>query len=201
MAIVDYASLQTAVANWLHRSDLAAMVTDFISLAEARLSADLNARPMDVVTTLTATAGNAYLSLPSDMLEMRRFVLKTSPLVVMKYVTPDQMAMDHPTADTGQPNEFTVIGGSAQLGPTPDQNYSIELVYRQRLPALSNTNTTNWLLANFPNAYLYGALLAAQPYLANDARIPVFQREYAQAVAGINGIDWYSGSTMVVTAR
>jgi len=200
MAIVDYASLQASVSNWLHRSDLASMVTDFISLAEAKLSADLKARPMDAITTVTATAGNAYVVLPTDFLEMRRFVLKTTPLQPLKYVTPDQLVIDFPTLDTREPEEFTVIGMNAQLGPVPDQNYAIEVVYRARIPALSNTNTTNWVIANFPNAYLYGALLAAQPFIQNDARIPVFQSEYKNAVDGINGIDWYSGSTMVVTA-
>lgn len=200
MAIVDYASLQAAVANWLHRSDLAAMVPDFISMAEARLSADLNARPMDTVTTLNLTAGNAYATLPPDMLEMRRFVLQTSPLQTLKYVTPDQMALQYPSGDTGRPYAFTVIGANAQFGPVPDQNYTAELVYRQRIPALSSTNTSNWLLQNFPNAYLYAALLAAQPFIQNDERIAVFQQQYQQAIAGINSIDWYSGSTMVVTA-
>ena len=83
----------------------------------------------------------------------------------------------------------------------PDSDYSIELLYYQRIPALSNTNPTNWLLTICPNAYLYGALLAAQPYLINDERIPMIQSLYRQAVDGLNSIDWYSGSTMRVRAR
>jgi hypothetical protein len=200
MAIVDYQSLQASVANWLHRTDLAAMVPDFISMAEARLSADLNARPMDTASTLTLTAGSSYVLLPPDMLEMRRFVLQTSPLQAMKYITPDQMAVQYPSGTTGRPYAFTVIGANAQFGPTPDQNYTAELVYRQRIPALSSTNTSNWLLQNFPNAYLFAALLEAQPFIQNDERIPVFQQKYQEAIDGINSIDWYSGSTMVVTA-
>lgn len=201
MAITDYASLQASLANWLHRSDLTAMIPDFIALAEAKLSSDLDARSMEARTTLTATAGNAYLTLPTDMLEMRRLLLQTDPVIPLKYATPDQIAADYSMSSTGRPAVFAVIGGQLQLAPIPDSAYSIELTYQQRVPALSGTNTTNWLITNWPNAYLYGALCAAQPYIVNDARLPTFQALYQEAVEGINGIDWYSGSTMRVRAR
>lgn len=201
MAITDYASLKTSLANWLHRSDLTAMIPDFIALAEAKLSADLDARSMESRTTLVTVAGNAYLTLPNDMLEMRRLVLQTDPAIVLKYATPDQIAADYPMSLTGRPSVFAVIGGQAQLAPTPDSAYTLELTYQQRIPALSESNTTNWLITSFPNAYLYASLCAAQPFIVNDARLPMFQVLYKEAVDGINGIDWYSGSTMRVRAR
>lgn len=201
MAITDYASLQTAVATWLHRTDLTAQITDFISLAEAKLSSDIVSRAMETRTVLTATAGDAYLTLPTDMLEMRRLVLQTDPSIVLKYATPDQIASDYPLSLSSRPSVFAVIGGQLQLAPTPDSNYSIELTYLQRIPALSVSNTTNWLLSNWPNAYLYATLCAAHPYIINDERLGLFQALYNEAVAGINSIDWYSGSTMRVRAR
>lgn len=201
MAITDYASLQTTLATWLHRADLAAQIPDFIALAEAKLSCDLDARPMESRTTLTTTAGNAWLTLPADMLEMRRLLLQTSPTITLKYVTPDQISEDYSAAMTGRPEVFTVIGGSLQLAPVPDSAYAIELTYQQAIPALSASNATNWLLTGWPNAYLYGALVAAQPYLMNDARMDTFQKLYQEAVRGINSIDWYSGSTLRVRAR
>ena len=38
MAINSYSSLQTAVANWLDRSDLTDRIPEFIDLAEARIN-------------------------------------------------------------------------------------------------------------------------------------------------------------------
>jgi len=38
MAIGTYAELQTAVANWLDRSDLTDRIQEFIDLAEARIN-------------------------------------------------------------------------------------------------------------------------------------------------------------------
>lgn len=201
MAITDYASLQASVANWLHRSDLAEMIPDFIALAEAKLCSDVDSRSMESRTTLTASAANGYLTLPVDMLEMRRLKIIDSCNTILQYRTPDEIDQEYPNNRSDRPAVFAVVGGTLQVAPIPDTDYTLELVYLQRIPALSNSNTTNWLLTTWPNAYLYGALCAAQPYIVNDARLPTFQALYKEAVEGINGIDWYSGSTMRVRAR
>ena len=41
MALDSYAGLKATVADWLHRSDLAGVIPDFIALAENRMRADL----------------------------------------------------------------------------------------------------------------------------------------------------------------
>ena len=201
MSISTYSDLQTSVANWLHRSDLNALIPDFIALAESKLSGDLQARSMEVRTTLTTTAGNAYVTLPTDMLEMHRLTVKSDPVYVLSYRSPDELQQDYPYTTTGKPAVFAILGSEMQLAPIPDSAYTLELVYKQKIPALSNSNTSNWLLAQWPNAYLYGALCAAQPYIANDQRLPTFQALYQEAVDGINGIDWYSGTTMKVRTK
>lgn len=200
-AIVDYDSLKTAVANWLHRTDLDALVGDFISLAEGRMSADINARPMEIRTSLTTVSGNAYVSLPTDMLEMSRLIVQTDPVYTLQYRSADQLSTEFPTSLVGEPKVFAVIGSQIQLAPIPDSAYTLELTYQQRIPSLSATNTTNWLITAFPNAYLYAALCAAQPFIMNDARLPVFEKLYFDSVKAINSIDWYSGSTMRVRAK
>jgi hypothetical protein len=196
MSIVDYASLQVSVASWLHRADLTAQIPDFIMLAEAKLNGDVESRSMEQRTPLTTIAGNPYVTLPSDMLEMRRLLLQADRNTPLDYVTPDQMSAEYQTTTTDKPRVFTVIGNQVQFGPAPDAAYTVELTYLQRIPALSAANSTNWLITTNPNAYLYGALVAAQPFIANDERTVTFQALYKEAVDQINGIDWYSGSTM-----
>jgi len=201
MAITNYTTLQTAIGDWLHRSDLTSYIPDFISIAEANLSADLHVRSMESRTTLTCTASNAYVSLPTDMMGMRRLVVTTSsPYQVLKYISPDELYADYSTTRTGTPVVFTVIGSQIQLAPIPDAAHTLELTYQQKIPALSVGSPTNWLITAWPNAYLFASLCAAQPFIANDPRLPVFQQQYQEAVQNINSIDWYSGSTMIVRA-
>jgi hypothetical protein len=201
MSITNYSELQASIASWLNRSDLTASIPDFITLAECQLSADLKARAMDLKITLPTAVGISTISVPSDMLEMRRLVVAGSGFQPLSYRTPDEMASDFQNSASGQPVVFTVIGSTAELAPTPDAVYQMELTYRQRIPALSGPTATNWLLTSWPNAYLYASLLAATPFLMNDARIPVWQALYQNAIDGINNIDWYSGTTMKVIAR
>lgn len=198
MSLSTYADLQTAVGTWLHRSDLTAQIPDFIALAEARMNADLRARQMETITSINTTANNAFITLPSDLLRIRR--LTTSDYTPLRYVTPDELQADWRT-QTGTPQVFTVIGSQAQLGPVPDAVYALQLSYFQKVPALSNTNTTNWVLTNWPNVYLYGSLIAAQPYVMNDERMTMFMALYKEGVTGINAVDGYSGNTMTVRAR
>lgn len=202
MAIATYSDLQSSVASWLNRSDLTALIPDFITLAENKLNGDLeNVRSMETKTTLTTTNGVATVALPTDLLEMKRLTLVGSYSIPMKYLSPDELVADYSDNQTGKPVVFTVSGSNLELAPVPDGAYSLELTYFQKIPALSNSNPTNWLLTAWPSAYLYGALCAAQPYLMNDARVAVFQQLYQEAVDNINAIDWYSGTTMRVKAR
>lgn len=201
MSITTYAELQAAVASWLNRGDLTANIPDFITLAEAQMSTDLKARAMETKVSLATVAGTKTVALPTDMLEMRRLQVVGTYNQPLSYRSPDELSSDYADNGSGQPAVFTVIGANIELAPIPDAVYSLELTYQQRIPALSVSNTTNWLLTNWPNAYLYASLIAATPFIMNDARLSIWAQLYSQAVEGINGVDWYSGSTMKVRSR
>ena len=201
MALSTYSDLQTSIANWLHRSDLTSIIPDFISMAEERLSADISSRSMDTKSNLSTVAGTATVALPTDMVEMRRLQIVSSYNTVLKYVTPDQLSADYFTNQVGLPQVFTIVGGNIELAPVPDAVYTLEITYKQRIPALSDTNTTNWLLTSWPSCYLYGAILQAQPYIMGDERLPTIEALYKEAVSNINAVDYYSGTTMRVKAR
>ncbi|WP_288076721.1 hypothetical protein [Pseudomonas sp.] len=201
MSISTYSELKAEIASWLNRSDLSETIPTLIQLAEVQLNADLTSRFMEVKASLPVTAGVSTASLPSDLLDIKRLQVVGSPNRVLIYRSPDEIAQDNAANQTGMPETFSVFGNTLELAPIPDSDCTLELLYYQKIPALSDSNPTNWLLTNWPNAYLFGALLQAQPFLMNDERIPVFQSLYSQAVEGLNVVDWYSGSTMRVRAR
>jgi len=68
------------------------------------------------------------------------------------------------------------------LAPTPDGSYTAQFWYKAGIAVLSDTNTTNWLLTNYPNLYLYAALLESAPYLRDDERILLWQGMYDDGV-------------------
>jgi hypothetical protein len=90
------------------------------------------------------------------------------------------------------------------FGPYPDSNYTIKGTYYKRLTALSSTNTNNWLTDTYPDLILFAALCEASPYLGNDARIPIWEKKYAQikdqiALNDIN--EEFNGSPLSATMR
>lgn len=212
MAIAQYSDLNGAVSNWLYgRTDLTARVPEFIALAEAKFNRKLFCRQMEArskVTLDTTLVDPEMVALPWDFQTMRRVrVLNaftpTGGVAVSKPrlhfasgAQMDDLRDAHSTADV--PNWFTIFGSELEVLPSPNANYLIEMVYRQNIPALNTTPTingilqplitTNWLLTFAPDAYLYGTLMEAAPYLRDDDRISVWKAGVDGVIAELNAL-------------
>src|SRR5574343_2023173 len=112
MTITSYTTLCTDLTNWLGRSDLTSYYDNFISGAEQRLwygsddaspfpSDPLRCRGMETSTTIVTSAQT--VNMPSDMLEVRRMVLQSSPLVQLIYQTPDHFWSNFTSTATSKP--------------------------------------------------------------------------------------------------
>lgn len=185
MAITTYAELQTAIGNWLNRSDLAASAPDFIALAEAQMERDIDHWRRS--KRATASVDTQYVELPSDFVKPERIHMSGAKeaLEVMSLAEmQDRRYADDDTA--GEPRFYALTGGEIELFPTPSELSSLEMTYQRTIPALSDSNTTNWVLDNAKDLYLYGALMQSAPFLVDDARIAVWQTLYASGVTAIN---------------
>ena len=188
MALDTFANLKASIGTWLARSDLTSNIPDFITIFESIANRDIRHRRMVTTTTLTTSAQTATVSVPNDFLEARTLILQTDPRKVLTFVTPQQLAANWPGAgDFGAPSEYTVIGSSFKLGKIPDAAYSIECEYYQKIPSLSDSQTTNWLLTYHPDVYLYGSLLQSAPFIKNDERIPMWGSFLERSIEGLNG--------------
>ena len=198
MAITNYSELKEAISSWLDRSDLDSVIPDFIALAEARHRRDFKLRRMETRVTANTISGTEYYSLPDNFVAMRNIQLNTDPKTALEYLTPEQMDRVNAGSSTGKPKAYSIIGNNIQLRPIPDSVYQIEMLYFKYFTALSDSNTTNDMLTFHPDAYLYGALVEAEPYLQNDKRIQVWSGYYDRAKQDIissNERDRHSGVT------
>ena len=160
MAITTYAELQTALTNWLDRSDLSARIPEFIALFEAKANRRLRVRQQLVSTTLAPSDGVA--SLPSDYLEWKRVTWAGSPLRELEYVEPTYFIASFPDSPSDTPRYFTIEGSSLKVIPISDTN--ITFVYYEKIDALSDAATTNWLLTAHPDLYLFGSMAEAMSF-------------------------------------
>ena len=186
MSITTYSELQTAIADFLNRDDLASVVPTFITLAESSIQRRIRHWRQETRTTVTLDA--QYEALPADFLEAIRFYVTTdgtNPLDLIsqaELLDRKQLARD----TSGRPRFYAITSGQFELYPVPDGSYDAEIYYFSRIPALSDAAPTNWLLEYFPDVLLYGALVHSAPYLKEDARIQIWSALYQEAVDLIN---------------
>jgi hypothetical protein len=189
LPLASYSDLQAEVASWLRRSDLAAEIPTFISLAEAQMNRRLRVRPM--ARRLDASWAAEYVDLPADFLAEREVSLTDGAGARhrLAYLAPEPMDLASRSPSSGRPRFYGLYGGQVRLHPAPDQTYAAELVYLQVIPALSMDNPSNWLLAAHPDAYLYGALAQSAPYLKADERLSTWSSLFLGVLADIEAAD------------
>ncbi|MGV2975680.1 hypothetical protein AB1P65_09505 [Roseibium alexandrii] len=185
MALDTYANLQTAIANTLNRSDLTSVIVDFITLAEAELNRRLRVAEMLTSTDITPSSGLA--ALPSDFVEAQKVTLKSAPRRVLDQVSTGYADSSDPYRTAGTGCFYSVEGSNLRI--TPSDNTDIELTYYQKIPALADDNTSNWLLAKQPGAYLYGALIFSAPYLHDDQRTGLWGQFFENQITALMADD------------
>lgn len=185
--ITTYAELQTAIANWLIKTNLTATIPQFIQLCEARLRRDRRARKLQNTTMSVSTQDH---TLPSDFHSLESLT-HSGPTYFgeIQIVPADRIpAIRARLGTTGVPAYGAILDTIIRFGPAPDATYQLKFSYWRKLDALSATNTTNWMLLDHPDVYLYGALLEAAPFLKDDARIPVWRERYEAALEELHAM-------------
>ena len=289
MAIGTYSELQTAVANWLDRSDLSDRIPEFITLSEARINRLLRVRLMESVKIISLISGTKRYPLPSDYRQLRTIQYDASTIATttlngditdsatsivltsatgftaagtiligteqitytgisthtltgctrevngttkaahtdgksvseiyttfttgsistnvdkeikpLNYVTPQLLPRINAGSITGVPEAYTMRAGYILMGPVPSSLYTMEIDYYAKVAALSDSAPTNDMLTNNPDLYLYGALLEAEPFLMNDARVGLWANAFRQSMTDLqeqDDKDSHSGNAMRV---
>lgn len=182
MSITTYSELQQTIADWLNRADLDQQIPDFIKLAESTLNDVIRSSHM-VTSSTGVTVSGGRVTMPSDALELVYVQVGSTEDEPLEQVTPSQLLMLRRarTRAAGNPRFFAVVGRELLVTPTPASG-TVDIDYYQKIPALSDSNTTNWLLDEAPHVYLYTSLLHATPFLMDDARYAVFENAVSQQV-------------------
>jgi hypothetical protein len=199
MSLSTYTELKTSIANWSHRSDLANVIPDFITVCEANFNRRLRIAQMEVRST--APFDEAYEDLPEDFLELREVKISSEPVRSLKYLTPQQMTEGYPTVTSGVPEFYTIVDTQIRVNRLPTS--TVEIAYYVKIPALTDVAPTNWILTNHPDVYLYGSLAAVETFLKNDERRMMWQGMCDAALKQIDEADKrarWSGSSLSMTS-
>lgn len=157
---MTYSDLKTAIADFLHRTDLTTQIPSFIERAEAALFREINVKDLRVSTAGTTTG--EYVTLPADFSEVVRLTTTYSGTEYdLDYGSqPIDYTMTAPKYFALENNKLRIFGSST------GQAYT--LYYTPKVSALSASNTTNWLLTNAPDLYLYASSLEGARYMRDE---------------------------------
>lgn len=196
----NFTGLRTSASDWLHRSDLTNTdLGNFIFLAETEFNTEMRNRNMEARTTIGVTSG--YLPHPADWQEWKTIVLvQGGDRFPLDPISEEVATMLYGQAgDDAMPRGYVVQNGRTYIYPSQAvTSYTYETVYYQGIPNLTGSATTNWLLNQYPNAYLFGTLLQAMGFESDDNRIPLWKSGRDEAIDKIEKASRrasYSGGT------
>lgn len=195
MPLDNFANLKASIKRRSKRNDISEDdLADYINQCESEFYnnpvAPLRVRAMEARATASTSTSSRFLELPDLFLQMRRLKLNdpfggSSGDTDVRYYTPEQMPL---RGLSGIPCFFTVTT-QLEFDTTPDQEYTIDMQYVNKLTALDDTNTTNYILTNYPNIYLFGSLWALfQDAMEGDVA-EYFYGKFIQAIQGANATD------------
>jgi hypothetical protein len=178
MALDSFQNLQTSVADWLARpgdSLLLPAIPDMILMFEEKARDRLRTRFVEKSVTITPPPDTNIIPLPLDYGELRHMWIDTSNgRRHFTFQTPVNMDSNFYFLD-GYAVAYTIEGLNLRVvGNTGDTPDPINIDYLSGLTGLSDATPTNWLLTQYPSAYLWGTLVLAGPYIGDDPRLQIW---------------------------
>jgi hypothetical protein len=199
-----YAELKDQVRNFINKPDIDQTIDTFIDLAEADIARKVRHWKME--KRATVQLDDQYSRVPTDWLESIRFYLSGGDTYELELASRAELLNRRMNSvnTSGRPKYYTMSDGAFEIYPTPDAAYTAELLYFSQNTALSDENTSNWLLSDYPDVYLYGTLAHTAPFLGEDQRLPIWAQLYQSALDGVNMASEkarYSGSGLRMNIR
>jgi hypothetical protein len=184
--VTSYSSLVASVQTYLARGDLATHAPGFVQNWESSFYRQPKNHGSWMEAQLSQAIASSVIAVPSDFLNLKVAYIGTAPAARLEYVSTEQLYGRFPRGSwQGVPEWMSRDRTSFVFGPEPDSNYTVSGTYWARpvnMRVAANDAEDHWITLYAPDLALYGALLAAEPFLKNDNRIAVWQSFYAQAL-------------------
>lgn len=175
MAIATYADLVTAITtNFLHRTDLSAVAPDFILLAEDKFNLRLRTFEQETALAATAIDSSYQVAVPANTRAIKRIWRTDDPKTPLMAATLDTVILkqgDTSLGTSGLARQYCREGSTWRF----DGTGTVAGVLYRTIPALSGSNTTNWLLTSYPGVYLWACLAEAATYIGNHAQAQAWE--------------------------
>ena len=197
---MNYTELVAAIKDYTQNEETSFVsnIPTFVRQSEERLNRSIMVPELRKNVTALTTNGNVYLARPEDFLSVFSLAVVDSSgdysFLIDKDVNFIREA--YPSASTSAlPKYYAQFDGDYEgeqgnfiLGPTPDDNYTVELHYYYDPPSIV-TSSTSWYGDNAESALLYGSLIEAYTYMKGEADlIQLYTTRYDEALGQLTGV-------------
>jgi len=189
MAISNYGELKQKLSRYLFNQRFLADYDDYTKMFEADANSRLRVLPMETSVLLTTVSGD--VALPTDYL-LWRTVRPTVPTVTTPTTVPPYDELDYvhpaylPPVGRGYDRLFTIEGSTFKVRPVDDRVGAYEFHYYQKIPTLVGSDlNSNWLLSEYPNAYLFGLMVEAAGHGRNAEMAQLYKARRDEVFAEI----------------
>ena len=176
-------------------SNFVAEIPVFVQQAEQRIYNSMQFPSIRKNVTGLVNSTTPYLACPSDFLAVYSLAAIDGTgayeYLLNKDVNFIRQAYPNPDTDKGIPKYYALFGPQSSdvkeltfmVGPTPDDDYTVELHYYYYPPSIT-TNQTSWLGDNFDSVLLYGSLVEAYTYMKGEPdMMALYNQKFMEALA------------------
>lgn len=181
-----YTTLVQAVKDFTEYDETTfnSYIDTFIRNCEERILFSVDLSVFRKNDTGNCTAGNKYLSVPSDYLSAFSLSVNdgsTKSFLLNKDV--EYLQEYNPSGATGVPKYYGIFDvNTFILAPVPDSAYQMELHYFYRPASIVDTGTS-WIGDNADQALLYGTLFEAYTYMKGEQDLlNLYNQRFAEAL-------------------
>jgi hypothetical protein len=183
--VMTYDNLVADIIKYSERDDTGFVdqIPMLIGLAEQSIAAEVKTLwELNVVTT-NLVVNNGTLAKPARWRKTTSMKIAGQPVL---HRSQDYVAQYQAESANGVPLYYSDYDYDHwALGPKPDDDYPVEIIYYSRIQPLDDTNQQNLISREAPQALLFGTLLQCQGYLKSPDKLQLWQGMYDKAMAAL----------------
>jgi hypothetical protein len=189
--VLTYDTLIQDIIRYSERDDqsFVEQIPRMIMLAEQEIAAQVKTlwELVVVETTLLSGSQGATLEKPARWRKTVSMKINGQPVLLRGQ---DYVAQAQNELNTGQPKYYSDYDYNHwAFAPIPDDEYSVEIIYYNRVQPLADDNQENLITREAPQALLFGSLLQAQPYLKSPDKLQIWSQLYKNSMGELTKED------------
>ncbi len=193
----DYDSLRAELTGYTKHADIPVQVDTLIQLTEARMNRVLRTLHQEErAAPASIPAGGQRIGLPRDWVGGRVVRVRGEPWEQVTPVQLDLMIAGKSRTGCGRSGNggghIAIADSQIRFWPYLDDTMdptNVEILYFAAIPGLSSSNTTNWAVLKYPDAYITGGMAEAGPFLKDDRVTAVWEQKFSRVLEEIQEDD------------